>query len=89
MLRECNRLLKMRDELIEKYGREGYAQRTAPYQRFVASQFAVYGCPRIAADNVVAVLEAPLAVDPEVQRIVKCAALDVAVPNITTLSKLP
>ena len=79
-LRESIRLLKMRDQIQAQLG-DAYAAATGAFTPFVTMQLKRYGCPRIATAHVLDLLDTQLAVDPAVQRLVMCAALDVALAD--------
>lgn len=76
--RESIRLLTMRDQMQKQLGESTYREMTAIYLPFVKSQIDRYHCPRVAAAHVVQLLDSQQQTDQAVQRLVMCAALDVA-----------
>ena len=75
--RESIRLLTMRDQVRTQLG-SNYAEATSPFTPFVSVQMQRYGCPRVATAHVLQLLDTQMATDTAVQRLVMCAALDVA-----------
>lgn len=73
-------LLQLRDKIREELGNK-YTESTAIFTPLVAMQIKRYGCPQIATANVLQLLETQMAVDTAVQRLVMCAALDVALAD--------
>jgi len=74
--RQALKLLVLRDAVRAELG-STYAEKTEPFRPFVATAFKQLGCPVRAAAHVVSLLQTQIT-DVAAQRLVTCAALDVA-----------
>ena len=77
-LRHKDQLQKLQTALREKLGDAEYRRCTEIYTPSVTAQIRRHGCPITAAHNVLQLLDIRQAADTAVQRLVMCAALDVA-----------